>query len=417
VDGGGIGGTQPEGARPGAAGRGRVADRGGTGGTRPESARPRTTGRGRDADRGTAGGTRPEDARPRAAGRGRVADRGGTGGTRPGGARPGAAGQGTAAQGDRDGGRPRSAREGGDRGRAPRPGSERPRDARQDRSAAGGGARPDRRPGPAPYGREPRLEVPEGVSADQLDPEARAELRALPGQLADAVARWLVAASQEPDADRAYEYALQARKLAARVGVVRETSGVAAYRAGRWAEALAELRTARRLTGRASYLPLMADAERALGRPDRALAIIHDPGARVLDRATQVELLIVESGIRRDQGRPAAGAAVLQVPELTDGRLRPWSARLFYAYADALLDDGRADEAREWFGRAAAVDTQEETDAAERYEDLDSVVIDDLAEPEPGNQDADGLAEPEPGNQDADDLAEPEPGDQDAGEQ
>ena len=118
--------------------------------------------------------------------------------------------------------------------------------------------------------------------------------------------RWrglLVAASQEPDAERGYEYALQARKLAARVGIVRETGGVVAYRAGRWAEALAELRTARRLTGRASYLPLMADSERALGRLDRALAIVHDPDVRALDRATQIELLIVESGIRRDEGR------------------------------------------------------------------------------------------------------------------
>ena len=68
----------------------------------------------------------------------------------------------------------------------------------------------------------------------------------------------------------------------------------------------------------------------------------------------------------------------LQVPELTDGRLRPWSARLFYAYADALLDAGRDDEARAWFGRAAAADTAEETDAAERFEDLDEVMIDDL---------------------------------------
>ena len=145
----------------------------------------------------------------------------------------------------------------------------------------------------------------------------------MPGQLADAVARLLVAASQEPDPERAFEYSLQARKLAARVGVVRETAGVAAYRAGRWAEALAELRTARRLTGRVSYLPLMADSERALGRLDRALAIVHDPGVADRDRATQIELLIVESGIRRDQGRPAAGAAVLQVPELTKGRRGP----------------------------------------------------------------------------------------------
>jgi hypothetical protein len=233
-----------------------------------------------------------------------------------------------------------------------------------------------------------RPEVPPSVTADQLDPQARAELRTLPADLADSVARWLVAASQEEDPETAYEYALQARRLAARVGVVRETCGVAAYRAGKWAEALAELRAARRLTGQAGYLPLMADCERGLGRPDRALAIVHDPGVASLDRATQIELRIVESGIRRDEGRPAAGVVALQVPELTDGRRRPWSARLFYAYADALLDAGRAEEARDWFGRAAALDRDEETDAADRFESLDSVIIEDLADPEP---------EPEPG--------------------
>ena len=224
----------------------------------------------------------------------------------------------------------------------------------------------------------------------------------MPRDLADAVATWLVAAAAEQDPDRSFEYAVQARKLAARVGVVRETAGVAAYRAGRWADALAELRTARRLTGRASYLPLMADAERALGRPDRALALIHDPDSRQLDRATQIELAIVESGIRRDQGRAAAGAVVLQVPELTDGLRHPWSARLFYAYADALYDAGRMDEAREWFGRSAAADQDEDTDAAERYEIMDSVVIEDLAEPddEPASVEADpagpGAAGPDP---------------------
>jgi hypothetical protein len=68
----------------------------------------------------------------------------------------------------------------------------------------------------------------------------------------------------------------------------------------------------------------------------------------------------------------------LQVPELTDGRIRPGLARLYYAYADALLDAGRQDEARDWFGRAASADVEEETDAAERYEELDGISIDDL---------------------------------------
>jgi tetratricopeptide (TPR) repeat protein len=220
--------------------------------------------------------------------------------------------------------------------------------------------------------------VPDTVSADQLDPQARAELRTLPSDLADAVARRLVAADLAEDPEQAYEFALAARRLAARVGVVREATGIAAYRAGRWADALTELRTARRLTGRGSYLPMMADCERALGRPDRALAIINDPGVHDLERGVQIELRIVESGIRRDEGRPAAAVVALQVPELTDGRLRPWSAPLFYAYADALLEADRTEEARDWFGRAAAADTGEETDAAERFDDLDTAVFEDL---------------------------------------
>jgi tetratricopeptide (TPR) repeat protein len=215
-------------------------------------------------------------------------------------------------------------------------------------------------------------------------------LRTLPSDLADAVARRLVAADLAEDPEQAYQFGLAARRLAARVGVVREACGIAAYRAGRWADALTELRTARRLTGRSSYLPLMADCERALGRPDRALSIINDPGVRNLEREVQIELRIVESGIRRDEGRPAAAVVALQVPELTDGRLRPWSARLFYAYADALLDAGRLDDARDWFGRAAAADTREETDAAERFEILDTAVFEDLAATDSGEGAADG---------------------------
>ncbi|HTT50743.1 MAG TPA: tetratricopeptide repeat protein [Streptosporangiaceae bacterium] len=203
------------------------------------------------------------------------------------------------------------------------------------------------------------------------------------------MARRLVAASLADDPESGYQYAREARRLAARVGIVRETAGIAAYRAGQWAEALTELRAARRLTGRTSYLPMMADSERALGRVDRALALLAEPQPGQVDRATQIELLIVESGIRRDQGLPAAAVVTLQVPELADGRLRPWSARLFYAYADALLEAGRPEEARDWFARAAAADRDGETDAADRYDELDDVVIDDLE-----HEDTDDLGEP-----------------------
>jgi tetratricopeptide (TPR) repeat protein len=182
------------------------------------------------------------------------------------------------------------------------------------------------------------------------------------------------------DPEVAYRYAQAARKIAARIGVVREVSGITAYRSGRWAEALAELRAARRMTGRGEYLPLMADSERALGRLDRALDLVHSDEARRLPRPAQIELRIVESGIRRDQGLADAAVLALQLPEISDGRVRSWSARLLYAYGDALLAAGRREEARDAFARAVAADENEETDALERLEQLDGVTVNDLEE-------------------------------------
>ena len=134
----------------------------------------------------------------------------------------------------------------------------------------------------------------------------------------------------------------------------------------------------------------MADCERALGRLDRALAVIREADVGQLDRATQIELRIVESGIRRDQGLADAAVLALRVPELTSSRLRPWSVRLFYAYADALLAAGSTDQARDAFARAAAADADGETDAADRLDELDGVEFEDLAE----SEDLAGAAEP-----------------------
>ena len=250
-----------------------------------------------------------------------------------------------------------------------------PRYGTRPRSAAGpdrsGGRRSER-----PAGAPPR--IPDSITEDQLSRETKAELRGLPLDLATTVGRYLVAAELESDSEQAYRYAQAARGLAARIGVVREVNGITAYQTGRWAEALAELRAARRLTGRGEYLSLMADSERALGRLDRALELVHSDDAKRLPRAAQIELRIVESGIRRDQGLADAAVLALQVPELTDGRLRPWSARLFYAYGDALLAAGRPEAAREAFSRAVVADENEETDALARLDELDGITVEDL---------------------------------------
>lgn len=216
-------------------------------------------------------------------------------------------------------------------------------------------------------------EIPEDIDADELDPGIRRELASL-GAAADTVARHLVAAAGAlgEDAELAYQHAAAARRRAGRIGAVREACGITAYHAGRFAEALTELRAARRLTGSDALLPVMADCERGLGRPDRALALAADPAVRGLDPSARTEMLIVASGARRDLGQPEAAAVLLAVPDLRADPPRPWTLRLQYAYAAALLDAGRRDEARHWFASAANLDEDGETDAADRSAALSS---------------------------------------------
>jgi tetratricopeptide (TPR) repeat protein len=179
-----------------------------------------------------------------------------------------------------------------------------------------------------------------------------------------------------------------------------------AYKSGRWAEALTELQAGRRMTGRNDYLPLMADSERGLGRVDRALDLVHSAEAKRLPRAAQIELRIVESGIRRDQGLADAAVLALQVPELTDGKQRPWSARLFYAYGEALLAAGRTEAAREAFSRAVVADEDEQTDALVRLDELDGISVTDLEDDSDDEETRtdDVLEDEEDDDEDEDDL-------------
>lgn len=227
-----------------------------------------------------------------------------------------------------------------------------------------------------------RVPLPDDVDPRMLDPEVRTELRPLARETADTVARHLVVAGRllEDDPTRALAHARAARALAGRVGPVREAAGLAAYMAGEWAEALAELRAERRITGSSAHLPVMADCERALGRPERALALGDDPAVPSLEQAVRVELVIVLAGARRDLGQLEAAVVQLQEPARRTSRKRPWVARLWYAYADALLAAGRETEARDWFAAAAEVDAEASTDAEDRLLELDGVVLEDLQE-------------------------------------
>jgi hypothetical protein len=82
---------------------------------------------------------------------------------------------------------------------------------------------------------------------------------------------------------------------------------------------------------------------------------------------------LVVAGARRDMGQLDAAIVTLQSPELASNSVQPWTARLRYAYADALLAAGRESEAREWFAKAVESDKDGSTDASDRLAELDGV--------------------------------------------
>ena len=186
----------------------------------------------------------------------------------------------------------------------------------------------------------------------------------------------------DEDPEKAYAHARAAQQLAPRLAATREALGLAAYLSDRYAEALSELRAARRITGSNHQWAVMADCERGLGRPEKALEMAQAPEAKELDKATQIELRIVAAGARRDLGQPEAAVVLLQGIDLTPAQPEPWTARLRYAFAEALLESDREDEARDWFARASEVDPEGLTGAGERLAELDGLSFEDVDDDE-----------------------------------
>jgi tetratricopeptide (TPR) repeat protein len=131
------------------------------------------------------------------------------------------------------------------------------------------------------------------------------------------------------------------------------------------------------MTGVDDYLPVMADCERALGRPEAALKLAKEARRLAMEPASRTEMIIVEAGARNDLGQPAEALRLLKAAIDAAGGSVPHgaAARLRYAYADSLGRAGSAEEAREWFAAAATLDTEAETDAQARLDELDGLVL------------------------------------------
>jgi tetratricopeptide (TPR) repeat protein len=212
-------------------------------------------------------------------------------------------------------------------------------------------------------------DIPEDVTGEELEKSVRAELLSLSPENAKVVSRHLVCINLYQDSDPllAHKHGIAAAHHAGRLAVVRESAGYAAYRAGYFEIALKELRAAFRISGDVSSMPVMADCERGLGNPLKALALAGSPDVKRLAKPEEIEMRIVAAGARRDLGEFDAAVVTLTCKELKN-ETDEWAVRLRYAYADALSAAGRKDEAAIWFAKCAELDEGASTDAVERAE-------------------------------------------------
>ena len=209
--------------------------------------------------------------------------------------------------------------------------------------------------------------IPEEVLNETVDPDLARELSSLSKENAERAAQHLLAAAFYVDTDprRAHLHGVAASARAGRVGRVREVAGYAAYHAREFEIAIRELRAANRISGDGSMWPVLADSERGIGRPEKAVEMAKDPQVKLLDIDGQIEMKIVVAGARRDLKQVDAAVATLKCAEL-ENETASWAARLRYAYADALEASGDHKNAQKWFVKSAEIDINQETDANER---------------------------------------------------
>lgn len=270
--------------------------------------------------------------------------------------------------------RPRSDRPRSDKPRSDRPRTNsrkssdfKPRNERFGDRSLENRRKDDRRPVNRDFSKDPI--IPEGITGEELDKVTRGDLLTLSAENAKIVSQHLacVNAFADSDPEIAHEHAQAAVRHAGRVAVVRETAGYAAYRVGKFDIAIKDLKAAFRINGDASIWPVLADCERGLGRPRKALELAGAPEAKKLAKEQAVELRIVAAGARRDLGEIDAAVVTLQTNDLNTEN-DSWAIRLRYAYADALAAAGRHAEAKKWFKKCADLDVDESTDARERCE-------------------------------------------------
>lgn len=218
------------------------------------------------------------------------------------------------------------------------------------------------RGGKRPHGSTPKVpELPREI-LDDIHRSTR------PTRQKDTIARLARAIEllERDDPKAAVSEAEKAKALSPRSWAVRETLGLAYYGAGRWNEAVTELKTYKRMTGRVDENHVIADALRGMGRGTDAIPLADEVLAdRKAPNDVKAEAVIVAASALADAGRIAEALAYLGRAKTREDLSEDYTLRLWYVRGDILERAGRGEEAAAEFRKVVRHDAAA-FDAAER---------------------------------------------------
>lgn len=228
-----------------------------------------------------------------------------------------------------------------------------------------------RRPG------EPKM--PRGMEWSMLSPDDKQRLRGLSKEHAENIGLHILAAYtlEQTDPAAALEHARWVAKQASRVDIARETLGFIAYRQGEYALAERELRTAMRMNGELDYLPFIADCERGLGNPDKAIEVALSEEASHLKGEPKFELMLVFAGAYADKDNFDQALKIVRTLKRVKNLPGEYRMRALQAEQNFLDLAGQVEESEALDNQVAALEDQfaepdqEDLEAQENLIDTD----------------------------------------------
>ena len=196
-----------------------------------------------------------------------------------------------------------------------------------------------RRPG------EPKM--PKGIEWSMLSTDDRERLRGLSKEHAENIGLHILAAYtlEERDSELALEHAKWVAHQASRIDFARETLAFVAYRQGDYKLALREFRTAFRMNGFLDYLPFIADCERGMGEPKKAIETAMSDDAKYLRGESKAEMFLVYAGALGDLELWDKAIEIVHTLGRSKGLAGEYRMRAVQAEQYFLEQAGRSDEA------------------------------------------------------------------------